>query len=58
MTLKQARRTLTTAHSALGKVTPKPSRKAAVGRVISQSPKRGKLMHAGARVNIAVGRHR
>ena len=58
MTLKQARRALNRAHCNLGKVTRKPSRNAAVGRVISQSPRRGKLMHAGARVNVTLGRHR
>ena len=54
--LAKARAAITKAHCKVGKVTRKASSARKKGKVIGQSPKAGKQMRNGARVNVTVGR--
>jgi beta-lactam-binding protein with PASTA domain len=54
-TLKAAKRMLTKAHCKPGRITKKFSR-VKKGRVISQKPKPGKHLAAGAKVNLVVSK--
>ena len=59
-TLAAARRSIRRARCTVGKVTRKPSGRVKRGRVISQSPRAGRLLPVGAKVRLIVsgGRHR
>jgi PASTA domain-containing protein/List-Bact-rpt repeat protein len=53
-TLKAAKRALTRADCAVGKVTAVPSSRAKKGHVVSQKPKRGKRLRARTKVRLVV----
>jgi hypothetical protein len=55
-TLKAAKAAIKKAHCSMGKVSYASAPKAKRGRVLKQSPKPGKRLAAGARVNLTVGR--
>ena len=55
-TLRAARRSIRRARCAVGKVTRKASGKVKEGRVISQSPRAGRLVPVGAKVRLVVSR--
>jgi hypothetical protein len=55
-TLADAQRKLTAAHCKAGKTTKAKSKTVKKGRVISQSPKAGKKLAKGAKVNLVVSR--
>jgi uncharacterized delta-60 repeat protein len=57
-TLGVARRSIKRARCAVGKVTRKPSRKVKKGRVISQSPRAGRLLPQKSKVKLVVSRGR
>ena len=57
-TLVVARRSIKRARCAVGKVTRKPSRKVKRGRVISQSPRAGRLLPRNGKVKLVVSRGR
>jgi uncharacterized delta-60 repeat protein len=57
-TLVVARRSIKRARCAVGKVTRKPSRKVKKGRVISQSPRAGRLLPQRSKVKLVVSRGR
>ena len=57
-TLSSARRSITAAHCAVGKVTKAYSTKVKSGLVISQSPAAKKTLSPGAKVNLVVSRGR
>jgi beta-lactam-binding protein with PASTA domain len=52
----KARTKITRAHCRLGSVTAKASNPRAKGKVLAQSPKPGKTLKKGARVNLTVGK--
>jgi beta-lactam-binding protein with PASTA domain len=54
--LKKARARIVRAHCRVGKVTKRFSTRRKKGRVLSQKPKPGRLLAAGARVNLVVGK--
>jgi uncharacterized repeat protein (TIGR01451 family) len=54
--LKKARARIVRAHCRVGKVTKKFSTRRKKGRVLSQKPKPGRRLVAGARVNLVVGK--
>jgi beta-lactam-binding protein with PASTA domain len=54
--LKKARGRIVRAHCRVGKVTKKFSTRRKKGRVLSQKPKPGKRLAAGARVKLVVGK--
>jgi hypothetical protein len=54
-TLKAAKRALTRADCAAGRVTAAPSTKVKKGRVVSQNPKRGKRLRAHTKIALVVG---
>jgi PASTA domain len=56
LTLKKARARIVRAHCRVGKVTKTFSTRRKKGRVLSQKPKPGRLLAAGARVNLVVGK--
>jgi hypothetical protein len=55
-TLAKAKSALAQRHCGTGKVTPVYSKKVARGLVVSQSPKAGRSLKAGAKVNLVVSR--
>jgi hypothetical protein len=57
-TLAAARKAITHAHCAVGKITRAASKKVAKGKVISQKPTPGKHLAAGAKVNLVVSKGR
>jgi beta-lactam-binding protein with PASTA domain len=57
-TLVVARRSIKRARCAVGKITRKPSRKVKKGRVISQSPRAGRLLPQNSKVKLVVSRGR
>ena len=57
-TLVVARRSIKRARCAVGKVTRKPSRRVKKGRVISQSPRAGRLLPQNGKVKLVVSRGR
>jgi uncharacterized repeat protein (TIGR01451 family) len=54
--LKKARTRIVRAHCRVGKVTKKFSTRRKKGKVLSQKPKPGRLLAAGANVNLVVGK--
>jgi uncharacterized repeat protein (TIGR01451 family) len=56
LTLKKARTRIVRAHCRVGKITKKFSTRKKKGRVLSQKPRPGKLLAAGARVSLVVGK--
>ena len=54
--LKKAKAKIRKRHCRVGKITRKTSSLAKRGRVLSQKPKAGKTLRAGARVNLKVGK--
>jgi beta-lactam-binding protein with PASTA domain len=55
-TLATARTAITKAHCKVGKVTRKTSSAKKKGKVIGQTPKAGKTLKNGAKVNLTVGK--
>jgi hypothetical protein len=56
LTLKKARARIVRAHCRVGKITKKFSTRKKKGKVLAQKPKPGRLLAAGARVNLIVGK--
>jgi uncharacterized repeat protein (TIGR01451 family) len=56
LTLKKARARIVRAHCRVGKITKKFSTRRKKGKVLAQKPKPGRLLAAGARVNLIVGK--
>ena len=56
MPLAKAKKALKRAHCAVGKVKRRGSSRSHKGKVLSTSPKAGKKLRAGSRVNLTVGR--
>jgi hypothetical protein len=56
--LAAAKRKITAAHCRTGKVAKARSKSVPKGRVVSQTPKAGKTLAAGAKVNLVVSRGR
>jgi beta-lactam-binding protein with PASTA domain len=56
MKLAKAKARIRARHCRVGRITRKHSSRRLVGRVLSQSPKAGKVLRAGARVNLKVGK--
>jgi beta-lactam-binding protein with PASTA domain len=54
--LAKAKAKIRKRHCRVGKITRKTSSLAKKGRVLSQKPKAGKTLRAGARVNLKVGK--
>jgi beta-lactam-binding protein with PASTA domain len=54
--LRKAKRRIVARHCSVGKITRKFSSRRRKGRVLSQKPKAGKTLSAGARVNLKVGK--
>jgi len=54
--LAKARTAITKAHCKLGKITRKASSAKKKGKVLGQSPRAGKRMQTGAKVNLIVGK--
>lgn len=55
-TLAKAKTGITRAHCKLGKVTSKASTQKQKGHVLGQSPKAGKKLKSGAKINLTVGK--
>lgn len=55
-TLAKAKAKLRTAHCRTGKVTRKASSARLKGKVVRQSPRRGKHLANGAKVNLTIGK--
>ena len=56
LTLAKARARIVKAHCRVGKITRKLSSRQKKGRVIGQSPRRGKILRSGSKVNLTVGK--
>jgi beta-lactam-binding protein with PASTA domain len=56
LTLAKAKARIARAYCRVGKVTRKLSSRTKLGKVIGQSPKRGKVLRSGSKVNLTVGR--
>jgi beta-lactam-binding protein with PASTA domain len=56
LTLKKARTRIVRAHCRVGKVTKRFTTRRKKGRVLSQKPKPSRLLAAGARVTLVVGK--
>jgi Divergent InlB B-repeat domain/PASTA domain/Domain of unknown function DUF11 len=56
LTLAKARARIAKAHCRVGKITRKLSSRKKKGRVIAQSPTRGKILRSGSKVNLTVGK--
>jgi beta-lactam-binding protein with PASTA domain len=56
--LVKARRKIAHAHCRIGKIAKKRSSLAKKGRVLAQSPKAGRTLRNGARINLTVGKGR
>jgi beta-lactam-binding protein with PASTA domain len=54
--LAKAKTRIRKRHCRVGKITRKTSSQAKRGRVLSQKPKAGRTLRAGARVNLKVGK--
>jgi beta-lactam-binding protein with PASTA domain len=54
--VKSARTKIARAHCKVGKITKKHAAKKKRGKVLVQSPKAGKKLKAGAKVNLTVGK--
>jgi beta-lactam-binding protein with PASTA domain len=56
--LPKAKKRIVRAHCRLGRVTRKPSAKKKKNHVLAQTPKAGRRLANGARVNLTIGRGR
>jgi beta-lactam-binding protein with PASTA domain len=54
--LARARAAITRAHCKVGKISRKASSARKTGKVIGQSPKRGRRLQNGAKVNLTMGK--
>jgi hypothetical protein len=57
-TLAAARKAISQAHCAVGRVGTKASTKSAKGKVLSQAPAKNRVLAKGAKVNLTVGKGR
>jgi beta-lactam-binding protein with PASTA domain len=57
-TLPKAKSSLRSHHCRAGKITRKPSSNAKKNHVLKQSPRAGRRLAAGAKVNLTVGKGR